>query len=254
MNILKKAQNTDPLKYVPETYYEELKKIFNIESKGKDDSTCIVVELENIKDENTLNVINEMIQIGKNEVKAPNDCESKVRIGTYMRKSKMEIPECDNKTIYRVVYNLGYGDIYNFMKIGDKKSLFFEKNSYMVVPLLDYKIVITSKTMNNISNDNIHAAGFSNKSKVVIRPIMYQRITVVIDYFAPENITEDMNKKIHEITEKINNANELTKTKSNKKKTKALYSALGGDKEKAKPVKSKDYVHSESDDEYEEQN
>ena len=256
MDILKKVQNTDPLKYVPERYYEELKKVFNVQSKGKEDSTSINIELENIKDENVLKIINEMIDIGKKEVGTPIDCKYKLNIGMYMRKSKMEIPECDNKTIYRVVYNLGYGDVYNFMKPGDKKSIFFEKNSYMVVPLLDYKIIITSKTMNNVPNDNIHVAGFSNKPKVVIRPIMYQRITIVIDYSAPENITEDISKTIHDITDKINNANELTKTKSNRKKNKALYSALGCNKpkEKPKPSKSEDPVCSDSDDEYGDEN
>jgi len=257
MDILKKVQNTDPLKYVPETYYEELKKIFNLKCNGKEDSSSLNVKLEDIKDENVLKIINEMINIGKKEVNTPIECTCKLNIGMYMRKSKMEIPECDGKTIYRVVYNLGYGDIYNFIKPGDKKPMFFEKNSYMVVPLLDHKIVITSKTMNNILNDNIRTPGFSNKPKIVIRPIMYQRITIVIDYYAPENITEDISKNIQNITDKINKANELTKTKSNRKKNKALYSALGckNDKDKKqKASKSTDPVSSDSDDEYNEEN
>lgn len=264
MDILKKAQNTDPLKYVPETYYEDFKKVLNITCKGKEDSSSYIINPEDIKDENILKILDEFKSIGRKEAGMPNDGTYKLRIGVYMRKAKMEIPECDNKAVYRVIFNLGYSEVYNFCKADEKKPILFEKNSYMIMPLLDYKIITSSKTMNQVETNSIHAAGFSNKPRIIIRPIMYQRITIVIDYYAPENITEGINKTIHNITNKINEANELTKTSSKRKKNKALYSALNCKKsegkflenkpkdDKLKASKSTD-TPSDSDNEYEDQ-
>lgn len=248
MDILKRAENTEKFKVIDEKYFELLKPIFNLTPQGREDNRSILLNYEDIQNEEHKKILNELIEKGKVDFKAPGTCKAKLKIGMYMRKAKTEIEKCENKSIFRVIYNLGNTEIYNFIDGADRKTMLFEKNTYMMVPLLSHKLFISSKTSNvDESSGNIVAAGLSIKKRTIIRPLNYQRITVIIDYSPPDEITDNINETLTKITTKINEANDINKSKSKRKKKKALYKALSSKDEKKKEVKS------ESDDEYEEE-
>lgn len=158
-------------------------------------------------------VLKSLIDIMKNDIKAPADISPAVQVGIYTRDSGTFIQPPEKNCALRILVNLGYADTYNFLpeyritKIKetptetvksvevinsglDECELFLNANSYAVLgPVKQCEYLI------KVNNDPMVAfPGRLPTDPVVtkVRARDYKRITVVFDYLASVEMLEKM--------------------------------------------------------------
>lgn len=145
------------------------------------------------------NSITELSEFLKTDigVPIPKDTQSPVVIaGIYSRKSSTHIGPPKKNCALRVLFNLGFDEVYHLDPNGselEENDIYLKANSYIVlgpIKMSDYKIYVNNNTINKIPMDPTNP----NLKRTLGRPNHYLRVTLVFDYEIDEKLMENLNQ------------------------------------------------------------
>nr|QBK90584.1 MAG: hypothetical protein LCPAC104_00800 [Pithovirus LCPAC104] len=178
---------------------KNIKNIFNdVTSCGKEDDRKFEKEYDLLKNQKEIpKVIWILAKYGHNELKIPYKSYCLVRVGLYMRKSRMMIPPPSKMTLCRIILNYDYDEIYSLQEIKPTntekkewktyKELMIKKNTANILGpgnLSNYQIYIGSNPFITIKSENLDNPQANTRK--TIRHSNYERITVILDYRCDE--------------------------------------------------------------------
>jgi len=180
---------------VPEKIYHDLSIVY-----GKFSGNY---KINTYKDIGNVSGILPLLEFLKTDIKAPIPEKSMVSatIGIYGRNSSTHIDPPEDTCALRILFNLGYSDVYRLQsdyrdKDGEHNSglpnqnIYMKENTYVILGPVN-----KSKYKLFVDNDKIIKIPAKNpqeKSQTTIRPMDYLRLTVVLDYNIDKNILDNL--------------------------------------------------------------
>jgi len=171
--------------------------------------------------------------------------------GEYMRTSGSEYLPAEDNTLTRIIFNFGCNEIYylvNYLDARDAKTFFLPKDSFMIVPTIDRKVVVYRRTRN--SADDFQDGRVINRT--LVRPNNYRRGTVLVDISKPVIRNENDETLISELTQTLETVMsqkgviDKKKTKKLKKLKEKLPEKLTEDGDFVREVREEDVIQPES--------
>jgi len=182
---------------VPEKIYAD---ILNSSPVYNSVNKYLVEKYESLSD---IPILTPVFEFLNTDIKAPipKDSTTNIFIGIYGRNSSTHVDPPSDNCALRILFNLGYADTYHLnpkYKVKDElidtglpeHFLYMDENSYVIlgpVTQSKYKIYVDNDVMIKIPSQIPGQQG-----KTTIRPKLYKRITIIIDFIIADGLVQKL--------------------------------------------------------------